>query len=208
MEWPMFGLWGGDKETKFWKWFVHNEARLFVELDPNNPKLDSAIEELHSRLRKVQKHLVCEVMLAEPKKILALSPKGIRAGIPLVESLHAKAPSLPRWEIVKFKQRKPHNEDFKIRFADRELTSDAVRYRFTAQKDRVGIELLFAGYEEQFLDVYQNVGFIMLDSMLGEYDVMTKVGAIDFLPLPEGSDHYPPISNLAMDFDEQYNKLI
>jgi len=203
----MFGLWGGDQEAKFWKWFVSNEARLFAELDHNSPKIESAVDEVHCRLRKIHKSLACEFLLEAAKKTLFLSPDGIRAGIPLVESLHAKAPSLARWEIVKFKQRKPDNEDFKIRFADRELTSDAVRYRLTPEEDRVGIELLFAGYEDRFLAVYQKVGFIMLDSMLGEYDVMTKVGVVNCLPLPDGGDRYPFISGLASDFDTEYERL-
>jgi len=30
--------------------------------------------------------------------------------------------------------------------------------------------------------------FIYLDSLLGEFDVMTKIGAIDFLPLSQAGD--------------------
>lgn len=202
----MFGWFGGDKEAKFWSWFADNESRLYNELTNGGPKVDSAVNEVHARLAKVHRELACEFLLEEPRKSIFLSANGVRQTIPVVESLYSKAPNLQSWNVVKFKQRKPM-ETFSVRFGGRELVSESVRYRLNTEEDRIAVDLYFADFEEQYLPVYQQVGFIMLDSTLGEYDVMTKVGEINFLRLEAIQEGLPVITGLAQDFDEAYARL-
>lgn len=49
--------------------------------------------------------------------------------------------------------------------------------------------------------MFAQVGFVALDSCLGEYDVMTKVGEINFISKDMMSDNAKPISQLTFSFD-------
>src|SRR6187399_703219 len=92
-----------SKEEKFWKWFQANEARLFdFERDQ-----DRVFAELGPAMKKVHSNLTFEF---GPKKDgqreFVISADGIKDAFPAVIALADKAPELPRWNIIKFRQRR------------------------------------------------------------------------------------------------------
>ena len=76
---------------------------------------------------------------------------------------------------------------------------------FTIEPDgaKIGITLFMDGYKESDYERYASVGFLLLDQALGEYDVETKVGTIDFTARTAKSKlARQPFSSLAKSFDE------
>ena len=50
---------------------------------------------------------------------------------------------------------------------------------------KVGIQMLIPGYRPTPNSVFEQVGFLLLDRVLGEFDVETKLGYIEFGPRPD-----------------------
>ncbi|MBM4256266.1 MAG: hypothetical protein FJ147_10250 [Deltaproteobacteria bacterium] len=92
--------------SNFWQWFAQHEEAL-LRLSPESPDVQDWVDRIHQKLQSIEPHLGCELSLAaEPKREFFLSAGGIEEGFPWVEAVHAAAPQLTRWNIVKFKQRK------------------------------------------------------------------------------------------------------
>ncbi len=73
--------------------------------------------------------------------------------------------------------------------------------------EKLGIILFFKDYKEAEKNIWGNIGFLMLDQALGEYDVETKVGFIEFHS--KKSKYYYnsfPLSELTKRFDNYFNK--
>ncbi len=73
-----------------------------------------------------------------------ISAGGIKAAFPSVEALHAAAPKLPKWTILKFRQRRfPIND---IEFANKKVKSSDVHYTIFKDDDpkKVGINQLLS----------------------------------------------------------------
>jgi hypothetical protein len=71
----------------------------------------------------------------------------------------------------------------------------------------IGISLFIPGFIDTDVTLKQ-IGYLMLDEALGEYDVETKVGLIKMLPShsPLATKRYP-ISDLATLFDQLTSRL-
>ena len=78
------------------------------------------------------------------------------------------------------------------------------QFRFTLEPDgaKAAITLYIEGYDVAKHNLFASVGFLFLDNCLGEYDVATKVGFIEFKPAAEPSKlEKKPLSELAATFD-------
>jgi len=94
-----------------------------------------------------------------------------------------------------------------LRIGDKKVDPDDVRCQLFKDGDKVGIMLFFKDYSEDEEDIYGQIGYLMLDQALGEYDVETKVGFIEFTS--NESKYYDgafPLSALAEYFDELTEK--
>lgn len=139
------------------------------------------------------------------KREFVISAGGIKQAFPSVESLHAAAPSLKRWEFIKYRPRRNPIHD--LNYADKSVAAKDVHYKMYKDAEKVGIVLFLDGYDEQQREIYGNIGYLFLDEALGEYDVETKVGFIEFRSreseLFQGAH---PLSELAESFDEYFAK--
>lgn len=188
---------GMRKEEAFWKWFRENEARLF-DFEQEREKI---FDELTRELKKVNPDLVFEFGPKNEKRDFTVSADGIKESFPAVIALVDKAPPLERWNILKFRQRgKPV---VNIRIDGEELSTD--QYKFTIEPDgqKTGITLYIDGYEQARHNLFAKVGFLFLDNCLGEYDMETKVGFVEFKPAAEPSSlPKQPLSELPETFDK------
>lgn len=185
------------KEETFWKWFQANEARLF-DFEQDREKI---FGELGRELKKVHPDLVFEFGPKNEKRDFTVSADGIKEAFPAVISLVDKTPPLERWKILKFRQRgKP---DVNITLNGETMNGD--QFKFTLEPDgkKAGITLYIDGYDETRRDLFAKAGFILLDNCLGEYDMETKVGFVEFKPASEPSSlTKQPLSELPGTFDK------
>jgi hypothetical protein len=159
----------------FWRWFQANEARVFdFEKDREH-----TFDELSKEIHKVHPDLTFELgPNKDGKREFVISADGIKEAFPAVIALADAAPALPRWKIIKFRPRR----DFQSPVTLNGLTISPGQVKFTIEPDgeKVGITLFIEGYSPAERVRYAGVIYLMLDQALGEYDVETKVGAIEF----------------------------
>ncbi len=198
----------GTPEEKFWYWFQANEEMIYYfEKDQEN-----ALEKIHQAIKKVHPDLVFEISGVHDagKREFVISAGGLSEVISAVESLHAKAPQLDRWIFIKYRQRRIDNPAKGIKFEGRLVSGEGVKYSLIKDEDpqRIGVLLFFPNYSENDSQLFANVGFLLLDHMLGEYNVMTRVGYIDFLSTEsEHCESSMPLAELPSQFDHYFSNL-
>jgi hypothetical protein len=119
-----------------------------------------------------------EISVNEDKYILIITPNGIADGIEPTREVVAAAPSYEKWEIVRFRQATD----------DVSLEQDGLHYESSdieilpeldEERDKVNI-IVFIRNMNKDPKGYQILAFLYMDHILGEFNVITKVGYIDF----------------------------
>lgn len=130
-----------------------------------------------------------------------ISAGGIRNSFHAVEALAEGAPDLPRWKITKYRPRRP--DLGRLQIGEQMIDPQDVEFALDRDGDRVGLFLFIDGYSESNSKLWGQVGFLFLDVALGEYDVETKVGHIDFKPYAFKTElERRPLTELPAHFDE------
>lgn len=170
-----------NKVEAFWQWFSDNEENYFELMEEQREEL---FDLLHRKLKKVNKHLAFEFS-SEPesgKREFIISADGMVEAFEEVFDLHEMAPELERFTVIPFRQ--ASDEEFTINWGDMELTRDDVYY--TALKDleseEISLNLYIKGLTKVNKEELIPVVFILLDSVIGEYNMGVHVGHIEFHP--------------------------
>lgn len=181
-------------ESDFWQWFQKNQSSLFdFERDQ-----ERVFDKLAAEMHKVDPSLTFEF---GPKKSgqreFVISADGIRDAFPKVETLFAAAPSLPKWQFIKFR---PRRQPFDLEYAGISVKASSVTVVLQPDDKKVGLTLLIPGYTKSVHKEYMGIAYLFLDQTLGEYDVETRVG---FIHVQEPSSNVPavPLSQLPSAFD-------
>jgi hypothetical protein len=187
-----------SKEEIFWKWFQTNESRLF-EFEEDQERI---FDDLQHELQKVHPNLTFEFGPKDDgKREFVISADGITDAFPSVIVLADKAPPLRRWTIFKFRQRRGTRSY--IEFEGTRVRSDDVKFTIEPDGNKAGITLFMEGYGQGRDRQFAGIGFLFLDQCLGEYDVETKVGFVEFRPASGQTDLAKrPLSELSEAFDE------
>lgn len=196
-------MFGSSKEKRFWTWFEENEELLY-SFEKN---AEQVFAQLSTQLGKVDENLT--FLFSPPSddgtREFILSANGIAASFPAVEALHAAAPNLPGWSFGKYRPRLEPPEH--ITLAERALMPGDISYRMYEDGEKVGFLIFMEGLTEQDLSLFQHIGFLFLDHILGEHDVGTKVGFIEFLPATDDRvAGASPLTDLAGQFDEYFQQ--
>lgn len=193
-----------NAEQNFWRWFAQNQAQIF-DFEQNQEEVFDSLQE---QLQKVHENLVFEISrVFEGKREFVISADGIREAFPAVESLYACAPDLPNWEIIKFRPRIAPN--FSISFGEKEMTVDDIMFSLEPDDGKIGISLYLKDYKASEHEQFAGIAYLFLDGALGEYDVETKVGFIEILPLwTESNLPKRPFKELPEIFDKKYKSLL
>ena len=189
-----------SKEESFWNWFQANEERLY-SIGPDNAVI---VEDLIQELRKVDEALAFHFGATnnDGRREFVLTVDAYLAAFPAVESLYAAAPELPRWTIVKFRQREPVDGGKVMAVVDGEIQSGEMRYIMTTKGGRAAIKLFLPGAARmpEYPNIY--VARLRLIEILGEEDFATLVYAVGVSDIThEDYDVGKPIADLPGEFD-------
>lgn len=186
------------KVHEFWLWFAQNEEMLFnFEHDG-----ERTFEELSAALARMSPDLCFEFgPIKNEVRDFVVSAGGIKMAFPAVEALVTAAPTLTRWNLIKFRPRR--SPIMTVSFGGRTVDPDSVACSLLSNGQELGVFLYFDGYCEEDRPVWDQIGYLLLDDALGEFDVETKIGLIKFLAA-DGHPNAPrfPLSCLAEKFDE------
>ena len=190
-----------SKEEKFWNWFEKNQETYYSEIE-NLEIREKIFNELSKNLKKINEDLVFEFSPIHENKIreFTISAEGIKDLFPVVEKLIEKAPKLKNWKFNAFRQRIPGDE-FEIQYGDLKIGYSDIYYRSEDDNGKLGIELNIRNFDGK--GQTQNAIYILLDGLIGEYDVTTKIGWIEWVKLDENEkENLNPIIELRNEIDE------
>ena len=191
----------GSSEDTFWKWFQKNESTILnFERDQ-----ERTFDKLASKMNVVNEDLTFEFgpISDDGKREFVISAGGIKASFPAVEALHSSAPQMKNWVFTKYRPRRNPLND--LSYGGVSVPVGDVHYKMFKDDEKVGIIVFLKGCSEEQHDIYGNIGYLFLDEALGEYDIETKVGFIEFHN--RESKYYEgalPLKELAEAFDDYF----
>ncbi|MFO0598958.1 MAG: hypothetical protein U0228_26860 [Myxococcaceae bacterium] len=185
-------------EVLFWEWFAKKEAKLAekAKTDPAGP-----MNEISDTLeRMVRQGLIAELAVDPApgkKSTVVISADGDKDLFDAVKAVVAAAPRLKHWDVLAFRQRRDAGDT--IEFEDESFTVADFSFREVSRAEgKVDIEIFARGMKSKDDKSYMQAAFIFLDGIVGEYDVETKIGGIQLLPLPaKAPKGLRPLKDLA-----------
>lgn len=168
-----------DNKTKFWNWFLKNQSKLEEFIRTKNSDY-SIYNKLTKRLKKFDELLFPEITIDKDNDyVLIITPDGISKGINSTKEIVAAAPKIENWKIKKFRQ---PSDTFTTNFNGLEFDYEDIKiWRvFNLEREKVDIAVLIKDFDKNDTR-FMNLGFLYLDHILGEFNVMTRVGAIEFM---------------------------
>ena len=189
---------------EFWQWFVANQDILY----DSKYDVESTFKQLDAKIKQVHSSLTFEMgpISKNGSREFIISANGIKTAFPAVESLYAAAPRLPKWQFIKFRPRRKFTNT--IQYKGKVIAAKDVEYKLFQDGNKVGIMIFLEGYKKEEFDIYGNIGYLLLDNAIGEYDVEMKVGFIGFHPKTSKQiNGSRPITELAGHFDDYFKRL-
>jgi hypothetical protein len=189
----------------FWKWFLENENQFF-HYEQYHAKL---LEETLNKLKDLHPDLVFEIgPELDGKRELVISSNGLREGFASVIELVQSSPELDRWIVTPFRQRKK-DLDIEIQIEDITLSPEDIFFTYEQSGEKVNVNLYIAGIDEEDERVF-HVVLLLLDTVIGEYDVEMKLDQIDIHPLTEVKDATKlySLKELPGIIDQQFRKKV
>jgi hypothetical protein len=185
---------------EFWNWFAKHEPELF-NFESNQETIFDAIA---TQLEQVDPDLTFEIGPKNGVREFIVSAGGIRRAFPAVTSLVAAAPALSRWKVVAFRPRRSPNI---IELGDKSVNPTSVQFTLLDNGEISGIYLFIPGFDENDTD-FKQIGYLLLDEALGEFDVETRLGLVKMLP-PENQTNGQryPLIELPEKFDALMSRL-
>lgn len=190
-----------NDQQEFWRWFVQHQDELFdFEIDQ-----ERIFDSLSASLQKVEPHLTFEFGPKGAQREFIISAGGIKSAFPAVISLVRAAPLLPRWRITAFRPRRKPPEV--IVFRDKHVQPKDVQFSLLDNGKTVGIRLFIPSFKEDDID-WRQIGYLLLDDALGEYDVESRLGFIKmYSPDASTTEKRYAFAELPLAFDRVLARL-
>lgn len=173
-----------DKESKFWNWFVENQECYYNQIENANKK-DALFKALSKKLKKINSDLVFEFNPIHENGIreLTISADGISSCFIDVENLVKQSPTIPNWKFNAFRQ--PKNDDtISINYGNLSIGYSDIFFRYRdGNYGELGVELNIRNYTNE--PEWQSAIYILLDTLIGEYDTTKGIDWIEWVKLDE-----------------------
>jgi hypothetical protein len=197
---PLFGK-KISPEERFWNWFTVNQERLYGVRDGQEP----VFKELLAAIRKVHPDITFEFGPVEAGvRSFTISADGLKEAAPAVEKLYAAAPKMSNWKFLKYRQRRPIHD---VQLGPVTLRPADVLVTIQEDGPKAGLGVYIKGYKGKSDQQKIGAAFLMLDNALGEYDVMMRVGFIDFFAAGTPTDLVMHnMETLPVVFDNFFNR--
>jgi hypothetical protein len=173
-----------DPVADFWEWFGERSPDLLKLTDASG----GLAQTLDDNLKTIHPGLVFEFGAVKRPRDFTVSADGIREVFPAVQTVVAAAPALPDWKVHAFRQR-GKTEGVVLTFGPHKLGDEDIWFAAApapGPSPSVDLALYVRGLPPEKPGAVQEAVYILLDNALGEYDVVTKIRAIDWHPLPSG----------------------
>jgi hypothetical protein len=189
-----------EAQQVFWAWFRANEYVMFELSDANDQRFD----ELAERLKIVDRDMTFEIGPKRgDKRELVISAGGIKRAFQAVLDLVAAAPGFDRWSVIALRPRRVPMKV--VELGGKRADPKGVQFSLVHDGLVPGIYLFIPNYIESDTE-WKQIGYLLLDEALGEYDVESKLGLIRVLPPSDQSDE--GARYLLSDLPRQLDELV
>jgi hypothetical protein len=155
----------------FWAWFQKNATALHADKD-----LQRAVETISEALEKVHPGVFAEIGTSRKDRQLVISVDGKRELFPVVQAIYAVRPKIPGWTIVAFRPRS--DPGFVIEMNGKKLDPKTMKVTAASDGQKLDINVFVPGFTT--LEDLGQASFIVLDHLVGEYDMETRIGGIEW----------------------------
>lgn len=171
------------KIAKFWDWFLKNEPLLYYGTEHPSNRID-IIEKISLRLKDLNKYLVFELSpIKEGEyKELIISADGIKEAFSTVLQVVKYAPKHKNWRFTAFRPRM-ESDDLSISTGLIDFSYNDLFFRYVLTDKEFGVELNIRNFK--YTDWEKNALFVLLDSLVGEYDAVTEIDWLEWVVLDE-----------------------
>lgn len=180
---------------RFWRWFEANAKDLRAE-----PDLPKTMERISEALAKEHKGVFAEIGSDGSDRLLVLSVDGDKKLFPMVEQLYAVRPKVPGWKLIAFRQRDASLST--IEMNGRKLEPKAMKFIAERHGALFDVTVYVPGFTTA--DDFGNILFIALDHVVGEYDMETRIGGIEWAKLEAAPATARPLADLPKLIDETF----
>jgi len=185
-----------DRDAAFWTWFKDHRLEIAKLKRADEPVANQIATELH----KVDPRLIFELGIGiEPKEFI-VSADGHREAFPAVKRLVAAAPEVTGWKIIAFRPRKAPGLTIELGEGTKLGANDLYFMVLPTTKPPAPLDIIVyvpgLGENKDKDDALKQVGFLLLDATLGEYDTETRLGGIAFKSIAEKPAVAKPLRDL------------
>ena len=198
---PM-GLFAKDtEEAVFWRWFSKNQSR-FEHFERDQ---DTLMGDLSAAVRAYKKGLVFEIgAKKDGVREFVISADGIEDLFPAVSKLTAAAPKLSEWKIVAFRPRMDDYSRFTLEYNGRNFDPKEIWFYSRIKDGYFDVIFYHPSYRDEDRNQIIYGTYILLDTALGEYDVVTGIHHLDhqLSPADPKAEGLKSFSEFRATFDE------
>ncbi len=180
-----------DPTTEFWIWFRDNAESIA----PQGATVQGReADDLTERLQLIDNKLVWEILPSASPKQLVISADGNADLFPTVRKVVAAAPKIPGWTIVSLRQPGPTGV---MQYQDARADPDKILYTTKERDGKLDIELFVPGVKGEAGDNQVGAIFLLLDTLIGELLVETRIGSLDFFGVELAPKSAKPLRQIA-----------
>lgn len=176
-----------DRIATFWNWFTENAAALRTEDD-----LQHVMERVSAEVERVNPGVFAEIGRAGDNRELVLTADGNKDLFPIVQELYARRPRVAGWNVVAFRQR--GDLSLSIEFGGRSVALRSLKFVAVTDGSKLDVEVFIPGFTT--MEEMGQMGFVILDHVVGEYDMETKVRAVELSAIDKAPPAARPIAEL------------
>ncbi len=174
-----------NKYTTFWEWFQKKEKYIFENIEANANELALLIQE---QLSKVNEDILFEIpfLVMNDKRDFILSADGVESLFEEVIHLCNNAPDLSNWNVIPFRPR-TYQKDQVIEMDGIYLSYEDIYFQYELTDLPLNINIYIKGYDGED-NRYIHAYFILLDTLIGEYDAVTLIDETYVYPYEEATN--------------------
>ena len=177
----MVNLTPDNQESIFWAWFEQNHAKLDLEND-----VEGSVNLIWQQIQNVHDELAVELGHQSGEHgnwELIISADGMEQLFPYVSNLIESAPVIQGWTFTGFRPR--CGSDTCINYQGHKYSNETVFFEAYDGGGKLDLKIFIRDFDKLDESEAGYATFILLDSIIGEYDTVTKIGHIERLRLPD-----------------------
>ena len=174
-----------NKYNVFWDWFQNKEEYIYNNIETTPNELAVLIQ---SELSKVNNDLLFEIpfLVVNDKRDFIVSADGVESLFEEVIHLVNNAPTLQYFNVIPFRPR-TYQKDQVIEMDGIYVSYEDVFFQYELTDLPININVYIKGYDGED-NRYIHAYFILLDTLIGEYDAVTLIDETYVYPYTEDSD--------------------